>query len=469
MSGADDIVFGDVTYREPRKLRRPDRDPTRATLACGIPAPGDLPIFLDHRPADAIERHALRDTSVELGGILLGSECIDELTGEPFVWITEAIEAKHYESTQASFTYTHDSWAEITRERDEKFPDLDIVGWYHTHPDFGIFLSGHDLFIHHHFFAQPLQVAYVVDPIRQVRGFFRWRDGQMEPVGGFHLTGERAGRVALARFVNELEKLPNPEGSGGGNFLSPRLEAELIAMLNRPHAPAVPMAPPAAGGAAFTLLGAVLGVLGMAAVLWLNTLSKTVREQTDALVSLQKAVQAKAADADMAELEAKQAALDALLAEVRVGNSPQRFVELYENALRQRDEARKQVQALLTDKESLNLNVTRYRNERETVDGKLRAAQKAREAAEARLEDLARKKGLEIDELEAQLKRQTRLVAQTKAGTLGRKYAIAWYAAVAGLSGCLLLGLGLVWAIARSPAPPEEPGSTTTVPMHEIR
>ena len=114
----------------------------------------------------------MRDTSVELGGIMLGHECVDDQTGEPFVWVTESLEAKHYENTQASFTYTHDSWEEITRERDRLYPDLDIVGWYHTHPDFGIFLSSHDLFIHRNFFNQPLQVAYVVDPIRQTRGLF---------------------------------------------------------------------------------------------------------------------------------------------------------------------------------------------------------------------------------------------------------------------------------------------------------
>ncbi len=32
-------------------------------------------------------------------------------------------------------------------------PNIDIVGWYHTHPSFGIFLSHHDLFIHQNFFC----------------------------------------------------------------------------------------------------------------------------------------------------------------------------------------------------------------------------------------------------------------------------------------------------------------------------
>ena len=163
-----------------------------------------------------------------------GHECVDDQTGEPFVWVTESLEAKHYENTQASFTYTHDSWEEITRERDRLHPDLDIVGWYHTHPDFGIFLSSHDLFIHRNFFDQPLQVAYVVDPIRQTRGFFRWRDGALDQVGGFYIwrpiASDRCPGAAGQRPGGHPQRRPG----GGGGGLSPRLEAELIAMLSRP-------------------------------------------------------------------------------------------------------------------------------------------------------------------------------------------------------------------------------------------
>jgi proteasome lid subunit RPN8/RPN11 len=463
LSNPDEIVFDEVTYREPRRLRRPDRDTSRACLTYGLPAATDLPIFLDHDPADAIERHALRDTSVELGGILLGFECLDEQTGEPFVWITRAIEAKHYENTQASFTYTHDSWAEITRERDEKHPDLDIVGWYHTHPDFGIFLSGHDLFIHHNFFAQPLQVAYVVDPIRQTRGFFRWSDGRMEPVGGFTLCAERAGRVALARLVNDLERLPNPEGAGGG--ITPRLEAELIAMLNRPHAPTVVAGPSVAqGGAVFTLLGVVLGVLGMAAVLWLNTLTKAMREQGESLRSLEAAVARSTHEAANAEVAAKEDALNALLAEVRVGSSSRNFLDLYAQALRERDEARKAAEAVTTEKAALNELATRLRNERSAVDARLVETRKHADALEKQTKAQEKKYSDDLKALTAELKDKTELIEETGAGKLDSKYAIAWYTAAGGLAGCLMLGLGLVWAVARGMPPEGE-----HMVEHEIR
>jgi proteasome lid subunit RPN8/RPN11 len=287
----DDIVFGEMKVREPERIPRPDRDRKYACLAYEVPAPIDLPIFLDRRTADAIERHALSDTSVELGGILLGKECVDPATGQPFVWVTQSLEAKHYANTQASFTYTHDSWEEITRERDRLHPDCDIVGWYHTHPSFGIFLSHHDLFIHQHFFAQPLQVAYVVDPINQTRGFFQWRDGGLAQVGGYHLTADRGDRVALARLANDLEKLPNPEGGGGGT-LSPRLEAELIKMLTRP-APNYSTSPAERLQLAtlFGMLGTFLGILGVALALWLYQLQARVQEQNDAVMTLARSVE----------------------------------------------------------------------------------------------------------------------------------------------------------------------------------
>ncbi len=342
MSG-DDIVFGEMKVREPERLQRPDRDRKFACVAYEVPGPFDLPIFLDRRTADAIERHALSDTSVELGGILLGKECIDPATGQPFVWITQALEAKHYANTQASFTYTHDSWEEITRERDRLHPDCDIVGWYHTHPSFGIFLSHHDLFIHQNFFAQTLQVAYVVDPINQSRGFFQWRDGGLAQVGGYFLTSDRGDRVALARLANDLEKLPNPEGGGGGS-LSPRLEAELIKMLTRPaHSHVGSPAERFQIATVFGMLGTFAGVLAVALAMWLYQIQARLQDQNDAFLALARSVEQLG--------DSQRLAIDTLLEKVG-GEKPGEFIERYNKAARDRDDAKRQlsVQRSITDR-----------------------------------------------------------------------------------------------------------------------
>ncbi|MFO0958773.1 MAG: Mov34/MPN/PAD-1 family protein [Isosphaeraceae bacterium] len=472
MSG-DEMVFEEVSFREPQRLRRPDREPRLASLAYGLPGPDDLPIFLDRGPADAIERHALRDTSVELGGILLGKECVDEETDRPFVWVTQAIEAKHYENTQASFTYTHDSWEEITRERDKQFPDLDIVGWYHTHPDFGIFLSGHDLFIHRNFFDRPLQVAYVVDPIRQDRGFFQWRADRVDQVGGCQVTCERAERVATARLLNNLEKLPDQEPGGG---MSPRLEAELIAMLSRPHTYA-----PAPSSSAerlqlatlFTMLGTAAGVLAAAGGLWLYALNNSVARQTDEIVglreSLAKASEKHKGEVDLARVHAKEAALDSLLREVRPGASPEVFTELYAKTLRERDEAQRDLAQQKALIDNAGSSLVKYQSESKNLRASLEDAQKKLDALEVDARELGRIKDdkakleAQVKKLEAQASEQGEELLTLKdvqSGKLPRNYQIAWYAAVAGWGLAILLGLGILAMGGRAQDEPTTPPGT---------
>jgi proteasome lid subunit RPN8/RPN11 len=450
----DEIVFGDVTYREPRRALRPDLDRKWACIAYELPGPDDLPIFLDHQTADAIERHALRDTGVELGGILLGQECLDEQSGRPFVWVTQALEAKHYENTQASFTYTHDSWEEITRERDRLHPDLDIVGWYHTHPDFGIFLSGHDQFLHGHFFGQPLQVAYVIDPIRQTRGFFQWRDGRLEQVGGYYLTAERRDRLALARFVNDLENVPNPGGGGG---LSPRLEAELIAMLTRQSHPAASHADRAQTAAVFSLIGVIVGVLGLAAVLGLSSLGRQVQDQSEALkalaTGLEKAQAGRDLDVDSARVRAKEVALDSLLREVHAGSSPERFTTLYSDAVRERDEARLELKKQKVGADSIF-------QANQSLESKLAAANKKTAELELDVQKLTPLRAT-VEDLRERLRERD---GSTDEPSLRKKYNYAWYVAATAVATCLLLALGLVAAVFRQPPAEVAPDE----PPHEI-
>jgi proteasome lid subunit RPN8/RPN11 len=109
-------------------------------------------------------------------GVLVG-EWKRDSTG-PFVEVRHIIESNAARSGPAEVTFTHDTWAAINREMDTKYHGQRIVGWYHTHPDFGIFLSDYDVFIHRHFFAGAGQIAWVIDPIRNQEGVFRWRDNR---------------------------------------------------------------------------------------------------------------------------------------------------------------------------------------------------------------------------------------------------------------------------------------------------
>jgi proteasome lid subunit RPN8/RPN11 len=467
----DEMIFGEMRVREPERRLRPDCDRRFACLAYEVPGPADLPIFLDLRAADAIERHALSDTSVELGGILLGKECLDEGTGQPFVWITQWLEAKHYANTQASFTYTHDTWEEITRERDLRYPDSDIVGWYHTHPSFGIFLSHHDLFIHQNFFSRPLQVAYVVDPINQTRGFFHWRDGRMEQVTGYYLTAERGNRIALARLVNDLEQLPNPEGNSG-SALSPRLEAELLKMLTRPvHREVASAVDKAQLAGVFGLLGALVGVLAVAAALWLNQLNARLQAQTESLQALAGLLEHSTASQRLLS--------DSLVDKVR-SETPAEFVARYDKAARARDEAIKQVEVQRAINDALARRATSLEKHEAQLAGELDSAKKDIEKLEKKAKDVpelldqiksletsSRRQQDDLDALGPWLKTEE----GQRAEAILRELVHTRYAAYAGWSFCLLLSLGLVAGYLYVRPALDQPGAAPEVedrPTHRI-
>ena len=125
-----------------------------------------------------IRDHAKDDTSVEICGVLVGGWQQDDQG--PFALIRHSIRCDTAASKNAEVTFTHESWAQINEEMDSKYDDQRIIGWYHSHPDFGIFLSDRDMFIQEHFFSGPGQVAYVVDPVRELEGVFQWRQGRAE-------------------------------------------------------------------------------------------------------------------------------------------------------------------------------------------------------------------------------------------------------------------------------------------------
>lgn len=149
-------------------------------IAEGVfPAPYPACDFRVHIAADAHEeivRHSRMDTRVELCGVLVGKVLKDKFG--PFAVVEDIIRGEYAENRGAQVTFTQETWSHIFSVLDEKFPDQKIVGWYHTHPGFGIFLSPMDTFIQRNFFNLPWQVAFVIDPLGEQEGLFEWREGQ---------------------------------------------------------------------------------------------------------------------------------------------------------------------------------------------------------------------------------------------------------------------------------------------------
>ena len=163
--------------------------------------PEDKKIYISQSTYKRIHTFTKDKTKNESGGVLLGN--VIEEFGKTHIIIRAFIEAKHCESTPTTLKFTHESWEYIHEEAAKKYPEYKVLGWIHTHPDFGIFLSEYDKFIHENFFNEANQVAYVVDPIQHIEGFYFWVNGNIERCKGFFVFDKTGVEITIEQTQEE--------------------------------------------------------------------------------------------------------------------------------------------------------------------------------------------------------------------------------------------------------------------------
>lgn len=153
-SDNDEVNIGEWTDRV-KPVWRTFPGPKRADVL--------LRVAMDRGPYAELLAHAKESLDVEVCGVLVGDVCED---GEGlFVHIKATIRGDSAKAGGAHVTYTQETWSKIHAEMEEKYSKRAIVGWYHSHPGFGVTFSGMDEFIQNNFFSGPTQVAMVVDPL----------------------------------------------------------------------------------------------------------------------------------------------------------------------------------------------------------------------------------------------------------------------------------------------------------------
>lgn len=165
----------------------------------------DVKVYIHQDTYNAIERFSRSDMNRELGSILLGE--YSQYSNKMHVVISHHIEAKYTDATASTLTFTHETWDYVHKEHETLYPNQKILGWQHTHPGYGIFLSHYDIFIQENFFNLPFQVAYVVDPKQNLRGFFQWKGGKIEKLKGYYVYDEVGKKIIVSKSgINSKEK-----------------------------------------------------------------------------------------------------------------------------------------------------------------------------------------------------------------------------------------------------------------------
>jgi proteasome lid subunit RPN8/RPN11 len=169
---------------------------------------GGVRIFIAHKVLLAVHRHARTDLTRELAGALFGRQYHSHRG--PFLEIQEAVRAPGTTGSRAHVTITPEVWAEIEQERQVRCPGAVMVGWYHTHPNLGVFLSRDDRFIHQNFFREDWMVALVVDPVANVTKLWSLVNGKLTPRGFSEMTPEGVSLEAEAAEDDEPDVAIDP-------------------------------------------------------------------------------------------------------------------------------------------------------------------------------------------------------------------------------------------------------------------
>ncbi len=137
------------------------------------PAGDQIRVFISQVALQQIDEHAHSNLDSEVGGVLMGH--LREGESHLSIDVLAALPAVTDDHGPVHFTFTADAWARIHEDRSDQCPDLQIVGWFHTHPDLGVFYSADDVVVHSAAFVMPWQVGLVIDPIRLEGCLFGWR------------------------------------------------------------------------------------------------------------------------------------------------------------------------------------------------------------------------------------------------------------------------------------------------------
>jgi len=223
--------------------------PEHAVHQVGSAGPSFIDIFVEFEVLGEVWRHCRSTTSTEVAGVLLGGLWRDDTgararqrflsppptasngnipntspptpaRGAPYIHITRALDARFTHERMSRVTFTHQTWQDLATRMDALGTEEVMVGWYHTHPGYSVFMSTYDQFIHKHFFG-PYGVALVVDPLAGDCGFFENVDSVVERVPGFKVVGDPGSDRRLQAFMADLR------GAGRPLPLRPRRPAEL--------------------------------------------------------------------------------------------------------------------------------------------------------------------------------------------------------------------------------------------------
>jgi len=133
----------------------------------------------------------------------------------------------------------------LASEAARQYPGQRVVGWYHSNPNRGVFLSAADVRTQNEAFTQSWHVGFVFDPLPGQGGFFGWIGNDLSRIATWEVTDVMIGAdPSLPVVMDEPAPapMPLPAADIGPSFAPAETEYSIGAPIP-PVVPATPFPP----------------------------------------------------------------------------------------------------------------------------------------------------------------------------------------------------------------------------------
>jgi len=136
-----------------------------------------IPMLLSKRAEERIRNHCTENVDSEAMGLMVGNIYFDK--DIEYALIKDIVTSPlHCNAVHVAFD--HDAIENLAMELDGLGFDYLILGWYHSHPGHGCFMSDTDIKTQASCFSSPHSCALVFDPVNREMAFYRIRDGLLQ-------------------------------------------------------------------------------------------------------------------------------------------------------------------------------------------------------------------------------------------------------------------------------------------------
>ncbi|HIW25708.1 MAG TPA: LysM peptidoglycan-binding domain-containing protein [Firmicutes bacterium] len=163
-----------------------------------------LRIYMEDYVHTYLYQYARSGATGEKLAVLMGKQFV--LDGKETVFISGVVQARFTEKLKGMETITGQSWKYISEEIEKYFAGLEVVGWMHSRPSFGAFVTSRDEAYHKKVFGGKNQVFFVVDPADRQDRFYVLNENKtaLRPVKGYFVYYDKNTQMQEYMLQNSL-------------------------------------------------------------------------------------------------------------------------------------------------------------------------------------------------------------------------------------------------------------------------